>query len=1143
MKFTNTTAAVVGIDTSSSGEGQNGFPGRRTSQRPTARRQLIKTLRVMKLTAIILLAACLQLSARSNAQDKVTLLMKDAPLEKVLRALEKQGNYIVWCEKTFLIHTAPVTVQIKNVPLDQAMVEILKDQPLKFTIIGNVIVLSLKDKMPATISPTVPDEETIDVKGKVTNEKNEPLYGASIQVKDASKGTVTDKEGNYTIQKVKKDATLIISYTGYSNQEIRLNGRSFIIVALSVSTNPLDAVQIIAYGTTSQRLSTGNVVTVTSKEIEQQPVANPLAAMEGRVPGLVISQTSGNPGGAFAVQIRGQNSLLNGNDPFYVIDGVPCSSQTVNIINPTLVGNSNLYGYNHAGGNPLNYINPADIESISILKDADATSIYGSRAANGAILITTKQGRSGDSRLDVNLYTGIGKISRMLPVLNTAQYLTMRHEAFNNDGTNPSPNSDFDLTFWDTTRYTNWQKALIGNQAHYYDAQVSVSAGSENIAYLIGGGYHRETSVFPGTTADQKASAHFNLNSNSLNRKFKISLTANYTADMSNIPPIDITFYALTLPPDAPALYAPDGTLNWAAMAPGQLGTWTNPMSNMLVGYRAKTNNLVSNALVSYSICRGLNIGSSFGYTHTQTNEIVTNPTTSNDPGYYVTSGFSLFNSTSTSSWIIEPQATYSLGIGKGILKALAGTTFQENATDGQEYYASGFSTDELLQDVQAATSVSVQSAISTSYKYNAIFGRLNYNWQDKYIITATARRDGSSRFGPGSQFSNFGSISWAWIFSNESFIQNSFPFISFGKLRASYGTSGSDQVGDYRFLDLYMPSQYPYQNSQGLYPANLFNPNLAWEFNKKLEGGIMLGVLKDRISAEVSYYVNRSGNQLVVEPLSAVTGFGSIPANLAAVVQNSGIELSLNTINIKSRNFKWSSSFNLSAPRNRLISFPNLASSPYATRWIIGEPISIAKKYVYAGLNDSAGIYQFTNSKGDKTFKPNFSTDRTAIVNSAPKIYGSFENSFSFNGFQLDILFQFVNQKGENINGYLGWEPGFMANQPIDVFSRWQKLGDMKPYEQFTQSYGSKAHTSYSYYYQSNAVYTDASFIRLKNLAFSYKLSENALHKMHIRNLRLYVNGQNLVTITRYLGLDPESQGDILPPLKVLVVGVQFGL
>ena len=352
-----------------------------------------------------------------------------------------------------------------------------------------------------------------------------------------------------------------------------------------------------------------------------------------------------------------------------------------------------------------------------------------------------------------------------------------------------------------------------------------------------------------------------------------------------------------------------------------------------------------------------------------------------------------------------------------------------------------------------------------------------------------------------------------------------------------SYGTSGNDQIGNYQFLDLYglNPVPIPYQNLQTLQPSGLFNPNLAWELDKKAEVGLELGLLKDRITTSVSVFRNRSSNQLIYSPLSYVTGFSSVTANLPALVQNKGVEIVLRSINIKSKNFAWSSSFNMSIPQNKLLAFPNLANSSYASSLVIGQPLNNKKVYHLIGVNDSAGLYQYATSQGVPSSNPSYLTDKNFLVNTSQQFYGGLQNTFQFRQFSLDFLFQFVKQKGTNFLNAAGALPGQMSNQPVAILDHWQKPGDVKPYQMYSQSYSSNAYNAFNYLYQSDAAYSDASFIRLKNVSLSYSLPENWLRSKHIQALRIYIQCQNLLTITKFEGNDPESQNYFgLPPLSV---------
>ncbi|HEY0669336.1 MAG TPA: SusC/RagA family TonB-linked outer membrane protein, partial [Sphingobacteriaceae bacterium] len=446
---------------------------------------------------------------------------------------------------------------------------------------------------------------------------------------------------------------------------------------------------------------------------------------------------------------------------------------------------------------------------------------------------------------------------------------------------------------------------------------------------------------------------------------------------------------------------------------------------------------------------------------------------------------------------------------------------------------------DGLLENPQAASDITALVS-RADYKYNAVFGRVNYNYDGRYLLNVTARRDGSARFGPENQFANFAAVGVGWILSEEKFM-GSMPFVSFAKLRGSYGTTGNDKIGDYRFLDLYNPSYYPFMNTVGIFPTGLFNPQLAWELTKKLEGGIELGFFRDRLLLSASYFLNRSSNQLLEYRLPSITGFFSIPDNLPATVQNSGFELSLNTLNVSSPDFKWSTSINFTISRNKLHSFPGFETSGYDNTYVIGQPIGIIKAYRFAGVDPGTGRYQFYDSKGNSTFTPSFREDRTGLLNTAPRFYGGIQNSVSYKGFTLDFFFQVVEKRSLNPLLMSGFHPGFFNfNLPKEITNRWQQPGDIRPFQRYSQTFG-EVFQSFDYVKNSDYNLTDGSFARLKNVSLSYQLPNRLKQKLSLQQARIYVQGQNIVTITDYI-FDPESFTSV-PPLRVLTVGLQITL
>ena len=1110
----------------------------------------------MKIIAIILsLLVCLSAGATGDTQT-VTLEFKDAPLEVVLKALEKQSTYYFFCDAEILRATDKVTIQVRDVPVLQALEMCLKEHNLTYTIMKRTIIITKAKKGEPSKEKTVSDDQeaVINVKGKVTNSTGEPVSGATIAVLGTKKTTVSNASGDFFLNEINDESIIVITHVEYESMRIAVNGKSMLKAVLQTKVGTLDEMQVIAYGTTTKRMNTGNVSTVKASDIEKQPVSNPLLALEGRVPGLFISQASGFAGSGVKVRIQGVNSIAGGNDPLYVVDGVPYVSQLLPSISTTLGSSGGLLVENHISfGNPLSYINPTDIESIEVLKDADATAIYGSRAANGAVLITTKKGKAGEQKIEFILQQGWGKVTRRMDMLNLRQYLDMRYEALRNDGIDlrsaPANTLAYsDLKVWDTTRYTDWQKELIGNTAHYTDLQATISGGTATSSYSIGTGYHRETTVLPMDFHDQKGSVHFQINSNSANQKFRLRFNGNYMVDVNKLPHnvdgTDITLLAFQLPPNAPALYNPDGSINWAPDANGNT-TWRsgNPIAHLLNKYENRTNNLVGDALLSYQLIPGLQIKSSFGYNSLITNETGVEPLSSTPPELRANiARLGIYGNNNINSWVIEPQVTYEKVISKGRLETLIGSSIQQRNSEGQKFRGFGYATDDVIDDIHAASSIINDWNIKYTYKYNAAFGRITYTWKQKYIVNFTGRRDGSSRFGSQNRFHNFGSVAGAWIFSEEKIITDFFKLLSFGKIKGSYGTTGNDQIGDYQYLSTFSPVAIgnPYQGLTALQSNGIANPYLQWEETRKLNVGLDFGLYKDKVLISANYFLNRSSNQLLTYPLPATTGFRGITQNFPATVQNSGWEFSVSTNNWETKKFKWSTTFNLTIHKNKLVAFPDIESSSYANLLIIGEPITIVKRLHLIGVDPSTGVYYFDSKLNP--FAPKTPDDAHVVIDPSPKFYGGLQNTIRYKEFQFDCLFQFVKQKGANYSfGRFPGGPGI--NQPAYILGRWEKPGDKAAYQRFNSnsSLDGPYLNAASF---SDASFDDASYIRLKNLSVSWQLPERLLRTTHLHGLRIFTQGQNLLTFTKYKGLDPETMSAYsLPPLRVLTVGVQVTL
>jgi TonB-dependent starch-binding outer membrane protein SusC len=1092
----------------------------------------------MKLTAIFLLIGCMHLAAAGYSQG-VTLKLKDAPLEKLFAEIKKQTGYVVFYDYTVLKEAKPITVDVKNVTLEQLLTESFKQQPLTFTLEGKTILVTRKivdTKHIDKLNIALP----IDVKGKVTNEDGIPIAGANVLVKGTNKVVTTDGNGDFMITDVPDGAELEITFVGYERKIVTVRYGTPINTSLAISSKELDVAIVQAYGITTRRLSTSNIARVSGNDIIKQPVSNPLATLQGRVPGLIITPTSGLNGAGIKIQIRGQNSLVQGSDPLFIIDGVPFSPGN-NQLNQ-LSNATNMAGLN-TGLSPFNLINPADIESIEILKDADATAIYGSQGANGVILITTRKGKAGKTKVNFNTYTGWSTVTKTNKLLNTQQYIQMRREAFSNDGITPSSNNAPDIFLWDTARYTDLSKLLIGGTARTTDAQLSVSGGSTNTQFFIGGGYHKETTVMPTDLSFSRASVHLNLNHFTVDKKFAVSLSSIFGYNDNSLPITDLagfTNYAPNM-----KLYDSAGNLNWQENGISYrslgFGSYANPLAALKEKVSNKFRNLLTNLSFNYRITSDLNVKTSFGYNQIDGDEAKLSPTTSIDP-FSNTLPYASFATSSVSSWIIEPQLEFSKSIAASKINILIGSTWRENKATNTSQFGSNYSSDLLLGSISGA-GVVINNTNHSQYKYAALFGRVNSVFNDKYIINITGRRDGSSRFGPQNRFNNFGAAGLAWIFSQENFFKSKMPFISYGKLRGSYGTTGNDQLGDYKFLDTWGSSPTTFQQSAILLPSGLFNPNLAWETNKKLEAALDLGLINDRILFSVAYFKNKSGNQLISYALPSQTGFPNISKNIDAVIQNKGLEFTLTSKIVQSSKLRWSTIVNLTVSRNRLIDFPGLATSSYANSYVIGKPLSVVKAYEFSGVNSSTGIYSIRDIDSNGIYN---NLDRVALVNIEPVFYGGMQNLIEYNGFEIDIFFEFRKQTGVTNVGAVNTSgvPGVaFKNQPEVVSNRWRKPGDNAEFQRLTTLTSTPVFlTAANLLPFSTGAYGNASYMRCKTLFIAYNLPATVISRMKLEKAKFYFQAQNLFVLTNYNGPDPEIQSfRILPPMKTMSIGIQF--
>lgn len=1096
-------------------------------------RKLIKALCLSGVNCYraCLLVACLLVTTQLFAQ-KVTINMKSGSLEKAFREIEKQTGYSFIYGKNQLSQAAPVNITAENQELNDVLKMLFNNQPFTYSLSGKFIAIRLKS---ATANESGAAESGTTIRGRVTDAKGNPLPAVSVVVPGTPFGAMTNDNGDYVISRVPANAVLVVSYLSYEAQRIAVNGRTTLNVVLNEQLKSLDEAVVIGYGTTTRRMNTGSVSSITAKDIEMQPVSNPLAALPGRIPGVQITQQNGLPGSAAVVQIRGQGSMNSGTLPLYVIDGVPYTNFN-GAYPPT--DNLNAFGTTGANGgiSPFSMINPDDIERMDILKDADATAIYGARGANGVILITTKKGKSGKTSANVNVYTGWGKVNRFIPMMNTQQYLDLRREAFKNDGATPNSVNAPELTVWDQNAYTDWQRFLAGGTARSTDAQASVSGGEGKTHFLFSGGYHKETTVYPGDFNSQRFTSRLSVDHRSANDKFYAAITANYANDKTVLPGSDlISMY--NLPPNMP-LYDNAGKLLWSS-------GFSNPVALLQRRYTSNTGNLMTNASLRYSIIKDLNFKVSLGYTNTSLDQVNPLPASTQNPVNNPQSS-ATFANTRSQNYIVEPTLDYTMDGKKGRLNVMMGGTYQRSLSTGQSIDGRNYSSEALLGSLSGAGTLLLNYNSYFDYRFASLFGRINYDYQRKYLLNVTFRRDASSRFGPEYAMGNFGAVGAAWLFSEEPFAQDNLPWLNFGKLRASFGTTGNDQINNYLYLPL-LSAAGTYQGGAALIRATLPNPGIKWETTRKLEFGLELGFLQDRIKFSGDYYRNRSTDQLLSAALPTQSGYNSYTVNMPALVQNSGVELELTTLNLKAWNFGWTTNFNVTFYRNKLIDFPGIEKSFYASSYLIGQPIDMVRKYLYTGYDPKTGIPQYADLNGDGII--DFNNDRQIISPGNP-YFGGINNTFSYKNWDFSFFLQFHHRKG-NTNNMSTPIGSSRSNQNTSLLDRWRQPGDIATYPAATTTPGTPAYLGYTQYGSSTALWGDASYLKLRSASLSYSFPKTWLKKANIANLKVYAEGQNLFTWmkNKYI-YDPETSvpggppglgtGMIaMPPLRTIVFGV----
>ncbi|MNX79872.1 TonB dependent receptor [compost metagenome] len=701
---------------------------------------------------------------------------------------------------------------------------------------------------------------------------------------------------------------------------------------------------------------------------------------------------------------------------------------------------------------------------------------------------------------------------------------------------------------FDQNKYTDWQDVLFGKTSSNSDFHGSLSGGTENNTFLVSAGFTKSNFNFPGAGySDQRMTLHSALHHNSSDNKLSMDLIMDYGYDRSNQPGGGAN--NILLAPNLPDLLDAQGNLVWQYMG-------VDLSNSQFYSYLKKSSllnnyNLNNTLRLAYKIVPGLSFSVNMGYSRNNSIENFKNPAAAQNPAY--ANSASQFGNLTSQSINLEPQIDYTYAWGKGILTALLGGTYKKRLTNSSTVSGNNYANDFFLGSINGAGSIS-SNDVGDVYKYSAGFARLKYVYDEKYILSLTGRRDGSSNFGPRNQFGNFGSVGAGWIFSEEKGFKTILPFISFAKLSGSYGTSGSDGVSSFQYQTFWQPVGFvpAFQGIKPNIPLNLYNPDYSWALKKSLNISLDFGFFHDRLLLTTNYYRNREGNQLGGYPLAAQAGFPTVLQNLPAEVQNKGWEFSLNSTNIRTKNFNWSTNFNISFNRNKLLSFPNLESSSFSSNYVIGEPTSIVIGYKFKGLNPATGLFEYYDKNGNATNSPQYGLassggDQAPIANQEVKYMGGMGNNFSYKGFSLSVFFQFSSQTAPNYLAtiYQSYLPGVSVNNlPLAALDYWKKPGDQTTLQKLSASYSSEATNAANSFGASSAAYSDDTYLRLKTMSLSYSLPDTWLKKAYVRNCRIFINAQNLLTITNYKVGDPEQFGFTGVPLqRTVAFGLNFNL
>ncbi len=1113
---------------------------------------------------LILLFYCSAFSLTTSetfSQNKIINIDKDqlVSIDVVFDLLRDQTEY-TFIYPDNLFHDSPRVQLFKGkIRVKQLLESSFYGTDFNFDFLEDKIIVSAKAKDP------LGNSQNFTVTGTVIDNNGVPLLGANVLEKGTSNGTQADFDGNFSLEVSSENATLVVSYVGFTTKEVEVGGQSDLSIALSVSAASLDEVVVVGYGTQTKREVTGAISSISGEDLGETSGDAFSRALTGKIPGVQVQQTTGAPGGNIVVRVRGSGSLSAGNEPLYVVDGFP--------IEQTNIGGSDQ------GFNPLSSINPSDIASIQVLKDASASAIYGSRGANGVVIITTKRGKSGKAKLDFSATTGIQSAMNKMDLLNGNQFIDLVRDAYENADATSSPNIPFPEFLNNESQYrginTDWQDQIF-NAALVQDYQLSASGGNEDLNYFISGAYHNEEGVVSYSGFERfTLRANFDVNINK-NLKLGTSITPSYSimdevnaeghwADNAVINSAVVSFPFLR--PDESSEEFVNNDPNFTCC-----GTVNPVLAAKEFDAESTQLRLLANTYLELNILDGLKAKTSFGVDFFEFERNEFNPAIikKNNEDNSANS-----RKLSQRNWLSENTLNYTKTFDKHSFDVLAGFTYQQER-EQNNYIGANKIIGDAIRTINDFNTVNAAYSTIQEWSLVSLLGRLNYSFDEKYFLSAAIRRDGSSRFGANRKYATFPSLSLGWILSEERFLAD-IEDLSLLKLRVSYGQTGNNRIGNYSSYGLFNSSNYVLGpgNGTGVTGQNLTsinNPDLTWETTEQYDIGAELGLFNNRIFIIADYFNSETSDLLLNVPIPTVTGFESELQNLGRV-RNTGWEFGLTTRNLVG-DFKWNTDFNISFTNNEVLELGpegdpirsgSGAGSIYVTE--VGGEIASYSVYEQIGIfqnqeeiENSAtwetasgtfpGDVKYKDQNGDGVIN---SDDRVIIGSNNPDFVWGLTNNFSYKNFDLRVVINGVS--GNLVHNvarrfYNNLEGN--QNQTIEALHRWRspdQPGDG------TTPRANRITSGNNNVAESSRWVEDGSFTRIQNVTLGYTFPNSFIEKMNLSSFRIFVDASNLAYFTKYTGYNPEvslSGGNPLnsgsdygsyPLSRRFSVGVKIGL